>query len=256
MPPEAPAPITEPTKTPPAVPAGDPPPAVRPAEGSDPPAKPSRPEWLGKPFDGYWSDDKGVDAAKLTADFETLTTLRADAEARAKAVPQNLEDYKPEVPEGFKLPEGMKLEALKDSPLLQPAREFAKKHGLSTDAFKEMVALQAKGEVETFQHLAKRAGEERTLLGENANARVMAVTTKLNAKLGAELANTILPMMFTAKQVEAMEKLVAEPASPRLTTNGRENNPPPTITPEKWDQLSPADKIAMGRELDAKRAAR
>lgn len=253
MPLEAPAPITDQTAPPPAGGQGDPPPADRQAGGLDQAEKPSRPEWLGKPFDGYWSDDKGVDSAKLTSDFEALTALKADADARAKAVPQNLEDYKVELPAEFKLPDGLKADVLKDSPLLQPAREFAKKHGLSTDAFKEMVALQAQGEIANFNALKVAAEKQKTLLGENANARVQALTTKLTSTLGPELANAILPMMFTAKQVEAVEKLLAGAAAPKFNSNGRSLDERPKMTPAEWDALSPTQKIARGRELDAQR---
>jgi hypothetical protein len=255
MPPDPPAPITDPTPTP-AAPVVDPAPAPAPSPAlveSDPAKKPERPAWLGKPFDAYWSDDKGVDSEKLTADVEAAFAAKAEADERAKAVPEKLEDYKVELPEGMTLPAGMKMEILENHPALPKAREFAKKHGLSKDGFKELVALQGEAEIAEYNQLKAKADEQKALLGENANARVQALVTKATAKLGPELAKAILPMMFTAKQVEAMEKLVAEPASPSLNNNGREREVPPTISRDDFAKLPGSKQIEVGREIDAKR---
>ena len=50
--------------------------------------------------------------------------------------------------------------------------------------------------------------EEREKLGGRGVERIKAVTTWLDAKLGAESAASLHSMMFTAKQIEAFERLM------------------------------------------------
>lgn len=229
------------------------------------PEKPARPEWLGKPFDSYWSDDKGIDAAKLTTDFETLTAAQTAAAERAKAVPEKIEDYEVALPEGFELPEGMDPKSITfkaDDPILKevlPAiRQFAKDNNLTKEQFKGLVGLKTKLDLAEMGALKAAAGKQRELLGTKADARVNALTTFLQAKLGNDHANALLPMMFTAKQIEAFEKLqlLASGTGAKPNGGGREINQPEGMSNDDWDKLSPTQKISRGRELDAARQAK
>lgn len=231
-------------------PTGNPPPAG----GSDPsptPGKPARPEGLGKQFDAYWSDDKGLDTAKLTSDFDALTALRAEHDSRLARVPEKLDDYEVALPEGFKLPDGFKFEIDANSPLLTPAREFAKKHNLTKDEFKELVALQAQGMVAEDAALAAAAKAERDKLGSKGQQRISAVTQFLQAKLGNDLANALLPGLFTARQVEAYEKimdLAKGGGGAPFNGGGREPKDDQQISDEEWARMSPTQRLEYSRK--------
>lgn len=261
--PVSPDPITK--VDPPANPAAVTDPPASPAV-VDPAAKPSRPEWLGKPFDSYWSDDKGIDAAKLTTDFETLTAAQTAAAERAKAVPEKIDDYEVALPEGFELPEGMDPKSITfkaDDPILKevlPAiRQFAKDNNLTKDQFKGLVGLKTKLDLAEMGALKKAAAEQRALLGTKADEVARSVVTELTAALGNEHANALLPMMFTAKQVQAFVKLlglVKGGSAAKPNGGGREIYQPEGMSNDDWDKLSPTQKISRGRELDAARQAK
>lgn len=262
MPPVQTEPLTTPTE-----------PAIKPAagtsaplvqDGAAPPEKPVRPEWLGKSFDGYWSDDKGFDGAKFDTEFTALNTLKAEAEKRAAGVPEKPEDYEVALPADFALPEGVDPKSVTfnaDDPiikeLLPDIRATAKALGLDKDGFKQLVGLKMRLDLAETAMMRKAAVEQKTLLGTKAEARVTALTTFLTSKLGAEHANVLLPMMFTAKQIEAFEKLqlLASGSGAKPNGGGRETHQPEGMTESQWDALSPTQKIAKGRELDAQRKA-
>lgn len=236
--------------------AATPPPDKQPDVASDQLAKPVRPEWAGKSFDGYWTDDKGFDAEKLTTDFDAMTTLRTEHEARLAAVPENIEDYEVGLPEGFAIPDGVTLtfDKLNEDPivkaLLPEIRQFAKANNLDKNQFKGLVALKAKFDIAEHAALRDAAAKQKAALGTKAEARVGAVVTFLQGKLGNEHANALMPMMFNARQVEAFEKLVALAGGTTTPPGGggRETVQPQAMTDAEWDKLSPTQKINYGRK--------
>lgn len=251
MPPEV-TPLTQPAKT---DPAAKPDPAAK-AGGADPGGegqaeKPVRPEGLGKQFDAYWNDDAGLDYAKLGTDFDALTAFKAERDLAAAKVPEKADGYKVELPKDFEIPEGMDFEAIADHPAIEAAREFAHKAGFDQDQFSAMVGLHAKAQIAEFNQLKEAAGKEREKLGTKAEARVTALTQWMTAVLGADHANALLPMMFTAKQVEAFEKLAAaaKGGAPKFKVVGRETTQPSEISDEDYARMSPTDRIARAREL-------
>lgn len=216
-------------------------------------AKVERPAEIGKQFDAYWVADKGLDYPKLTGDFDALRAVKAEQDSRLARVPDKIEDYEVALPADFKMPDGMKFEIDPKSPLLGPAREFAKAHNLSKDEFKSLVALQAKAMIAENEALQVAAKAEREKLGSKAQERLTAITQFLQAKLGNESANVLLPGIFTARQVEAYEKLMdlAKGGGPKFNGAGRESDTKPAMTHEEFSALSPTQQIEVGRKLDA-----
>lgn len=230
--------------------------AAAPVEGSAPLEKPVRPEWAGKPFDGYWSDDAGLDTAKLTTDFEAMAALKAQTDERAKQVPENLDEYEIALPEGFAVPEGVTLtfDKMAEDPVLKQVlpdiRQFAKDNGFTKDQFKGLVALKAKLDLAEHGALKAAAAEQLKTLGTKAVQRVNSLVTFLQGKLGNEHASALMPMMFSAKQVEAFEKLAALAGATQQApgNGGREINQPQGISEDDWAKLSPTQKINYGRK--------
>lgn len=235
----------------------DPPADPNPAAASDPSAasKPERPAGLP---DDYWSD-KGLVADKLAADLAELPDLRklkAEADERAAKVPAEAGDYKIELPADLAVPEGMKLEIDDTHPLAKPAREFAKKHGLSQDQFAEMVGIQAQAEIAGAAQVAEASKAEMAKLGTKAPQRLDALTNFFQARYGNEKANALLPFMFTAQQIQVLETIMGElKAGGEYRGGGKDPNAKPEISDEDYDRMSPADKLTRARQLARGEAA-
>ncbi len=239
--------MPDPNPNPDPTPDPVPDPAAKPAAESDPsPSKPVRPEGLA---DDYWDAEKGVVLDKLLADHKTLAEAKAEADKRAAEVPEDITAYKAELPEDFKLPEGMKFEPLPEGdPVLTAAREYAKSAGLTPKEFKGLVALQMQSAMAEEKALQEASAAERKKLGDKGQARIDAVTTFLQTRLGNDHANALVPMIFTAKQLEAYEGLieVAKGGAPKFNQR-RDGEGEPEMSDEEWNAMSQTDKIAWSR---------
>lgn len=243
-------------------PAPNPNPAPDPAaSASDPPDGGSsnqntlvRPENLA---DDYWDGEKGVVLDKLLGDFNGLKTFKAEADSRAARVPEKPEDYEVALPEGFKLPDGFKFEVDPKDPVLAPAREFAKKVGLTPEEFKEMTGLQAQQKIAEHEALRARAAKELEALGTKGPQRVQALTSWLQATFGNEDARELMPMLFTSKQVQVFEKwmdMAKGNGAPKFNGSGRDASAKQEISDEDWDKLSPTARLVRNRGLAAGKA--
>ncbi|WP_246789573.1 hypothetical protein [Rhizobium leguminosarum] len=196
-PPEAPAPGGDPAPTP------DPSPAPSP----DPtPEKPVRPEYLPE---SLWDPEKGFKADY----FNDLAATKAERDTLLANVPEKPDGYKVSLPQDFKLPEGFEVpdgESIVDEndPRVAAAREFAHANQLTQEQFEGMIAIGVQADIAEKSSITEALTKQREELGAKATERVNAVTTWLGAKIGGELAGALAPMLYTAKQVQAFEKLM------------------------------------------------
>lgn len=248
MPPDPITKVDPPVKEPVAPPAND---------GVDPPAKQAKPEGFGESLASYWNDDKGADYGKLTEDMATLTAFKAERDSLAAQVPDNLDDYEVALPADFKLPDGMAFEVKADDPILPEARALAKELGLTKDQFKGFVALEAKRQIAEGKRLSELAAAEKTKLGSKGDDRIKAVTTWAEATIGKDKAGVLMPMMFTAKQIEAFEAImkVAKGTGVQLNGGGRETQQPNGISEDDWAKMSPTQRIEYGRSHPVQKAS-
>jgi len=103
----------------------------------------------------------------------------------------------------------MEFQLKPDDPLLPHAKAFALKHGLSKDAFKELVGLHASGQLAFQQSLAAFEANEVKNLGVNGPQRKTAADTWLVATLGEDIGKHWAATMKTVKHVEGVERLMA-----------------------------------------------
>lgn len=220
--------------------------------------KPVRPEALGKDYDAYWSDEKGVDFGKLAADHKSLAEFKTAQDAAAASRPKKADDYKLELPKDFEAPQGVKIELDPNDPRLGPARELALKHGWSQEAFADAIAMDAKFRLAEQTQLNERLAEELKALGTDGKARVDAVEAWLTANLGNEHGNAIVPMLFTRLQVEAIEKLIklTKGKVPDFDGNNREDGDDDAneVSDEEYEKMTPTQRVTYTRGLAAKRA--
>lgn len=89
--------------------------------------------------------------------------------------------------------------------LLEDIRHLRRQLALAEGA---MIAIGVQADIAEKSSITEALTKQREELGAKATERVNAVTTWLGAKIGGELAGALAPMLYTAKQVQAFEKLM------------------------------------------------
>jgi hypothetical protein len=168
---------------------------------------------------------------KVFADAH-FKTQRADIEKQIRGQvfgerPIKAGDYKLEIAQAHidKIPEEMRdLARYNDDPLVNHFREFCFAAGLGQEKFSDMVGGYFAMHAERID--AKKA-EEIGKLGENADARIDAVSAFLNEQLGEERLMDIMPLFSSAAGIEAMEVLMERMSGlPGEGGGGSGGNPP------------------------------
>lgn len=205
-------------------------PNAKPAE------KPKRPDWAPEK---YWDKDKnelrtdqlgkgyqelskllGKRAADLkTPEFQAfydarIESTRGEIEAQIRQKihgerPAKAEDYQMTLSDAdiVMLPEEFRdVSGLGDDPLVQGFKSFCYENGLSQDKFSSMLGRYL---TTTASEIAQRKAGEMEILGENAGARIEAVSTWMRKNLLEEEFQAIAPAVQSATALQAFEKLIA-----------------------------------------------
>ena len=212
---------------------------------------PSRPEGLP---DRFWDATSGVklaDLAKTAADFDA-------AEAKRAAIPKAATEYKPEIASAADIATkyGLKPEDVKvaeDHPLLAPFRELALEAGMDQAAFGKALGLfvdyQLAAPALEAKKLETALAEEKKKLGDS-EARVGGVMAFIKAHVGEDGAKALAPMLYTAAQVEAFEKLqksLSGQGAKAAPAGGGAADTKPTLTDEERTRMSPAERLVFAR---------
>lgn len=195
-----------------------------------------RPEGLA---DEFWDPASGVKVGDLVAAYRDLTAKEAE---RTKDVPAEAAGYALELPETIKVPENFKIDLDESDPFLAEARTAAHAAGLSSEAWKGLVAAYANMQIRGQTEAAETYAAEKAKLGERADVRLKSVTDWLGANLKAEQAKALMGSLYNADQIRAMEAIIALRAD---ATPGQGGGQPPTKFEGKFGES----------RLDAIRAA-
>jgi len=253
-----------PSPSPSPVPSAQPAPAPAPAASTPTPASPAgtttptpslpgRPEYIP---DSHWDAGAGKvkDDAALSAHFNEIFARDAAEQSRRLSLPQSPDAYKVELPPTFQAPQGVEFKLDANNPLWPQAQAWAHKNGISQDAFAEGLALIAGDRIATEQSVSTARNAEIAKLGTTGPARVDAVTTVFKSLLGEAEGMQLASRMFTAKDVEIAEKLVARitnPGGTNYSARGREAPlPAGRATPEEVAKMSPAQKLDYSRKFN------
>lgn len=216
-------------------------------EGGGQVEKPVRPEFIPENF---WDADKGF----KSEDFNALIARDAEHASRLAQVPESPDKYEAKLPHDFKMPEGVELgegENLinPDDPRIADLREFAHANQMDQSQFENMVALGAKMDLAESGRLKEAMGQEVEKLGAKGKERIGAVKSWIASKLPGEQGEALLGVIYTAKQVEAFERLM------QLNRGGVPGNPgagrepgKTEISDEEYDKMSPAERINYARQ--------
>lgn len=158
----------------------------------------------------FWDAEKGV-KAEFGTHYKELVGFKAAEDSRKLTLPGKPEDLALELPSDFVAPQGVEFVPNENDPIVPQAKAFALKHGLTKDAWKELVGLKAAMEIGTKQLIDNAKAAEVQKLGVNGTARVTAVNTFIASIPGVsgELAKTFSRFNYTAAQVEVIEKVMA-----------------------------------------------
>lgn len=226
-----------------------------PAGGEATAAAPQPPEWLGGDATKFWDGEKGeVRVQDIHKSFRELQSafgarvtemgpaarkalaehapeaLRTtwEQELRAKLVedPEFVTPLKeawqaelPKPPEAYAVPDDMG-DLDTEHPILTAAMETAKKHGLSQDAFRDVVGLGLELQKAMFPEvtedmLKKEIGADYKERGERIRNRVVS--------LAGDLAGSILNHYNTPAQFLALERILKGTSEQPLVTDGSAN---------------------------------
>lgn len=178
--------------------------------------------------------------------------FKAAEDSRRLTLPKTPEDLKLALTKNFKPPEGIEFVPDEKDPLLPQAKTFALKHGLSQEAFSELLDLHAAGQIGSMQHVNNAKAAEVAKLGPTGTARKTAVDTWLTAQVGEELGKELSTYTFTAKQIEGFEALIR-----KWTTQGAssfdprhgEVNQPGKVSQAEYDAMTFSEKRAYGAKF-------
>lgn len=232
------APSSSPSAPPPTSPAASPSASTpsEPTQNLQAASKAERPAWAPETV---WDGDKGSFKPEADTYFRDLVARDAAEASRKLTLPTKPEELTLTLPADFKAPEGVEFVPNENDPILPQARAFALKHGLTKDAWSELLSLHAAGQIGSQQTINNAKAAEVQKLGATGTQRKTAVDTWLAAELGPELGKEMSTYTFTAKQIEGFEKLIAKA---RTQGNG-------TFTPQFRDEQAP------GKKTDAEIAA-
>lgn len=212
----SPAPNPDPNPAPPPEPGADPAPA---------PAAMERPEGLP---DDFWDVEKAqVKFGDLTQRLNDLTAREAEFDSHRAKAPEKPDGYKVELPKEFEVPEGMDFKPDAENPLTKPVMDWAHKHGLSQAAFSELVAIQARTQIEGMQADKEFYDkEDAEKLGEQAAQRRKAAAQWVGAKFTGdkqEAGKFVRDLLHDPLAVLAIEHVMGLTAGPTTKRSGAED---------------------------------
>jgi hypothetical protein len=163
-----------------------------------------RPEWLPEKF---WVDD-APSYENLAKSYSELEKMRGNMK---EAVAQEFEAQRiaqrPEAATDYKLPESENLnsEQLAASPIVEWWRGFAHEQGYNQEQFENAINNYAQVELSRIEESYK---QEMAQLGENAEARIEAVSLWMNNTFDEAQREALADACTSASGVAAVEKII------------------------------------------------
>jgi hypothetical protein len=171
---------------------------------------PQRPEWVPEK---YWDPAKNeLKATDLRKDYDSLSAFKAEQDIRKNSLPKDAAGYEVKLPAGFKPPEGMTFEFIKDDPGLKQAAEIAHARGLDQEAFSDMLGVYAANKISEATKVATARTAEIAKLGAAGPQRIDSIDTWLKARVGpkADVLIAQLKAYPVASMVETFEEVIRQ----------------------------------------------
>jgi hypothetical protein len=156
-------------------------------------------------------------------DIAGLMERRAVEALRSTQVP---EAYEGKLPEGYQAPHGLQFGINTKDAAFTDLQLIGKELGWTQDTFSKVLSVAISSDARKEATFQAAVAAEITKLGPNAMSRVQSVDTFLRSVVGDDLMKGgIRPLMYSAKSIEALEKIVHRVVSGGVAsfrTDGRE----------------------------------
>jgi hypothetical protein len=190
---------------------------------------------------------------------EQIQSWRTEAAAqvsRRATLPATADLYEIKLPESFKAPEGFEnWKPDEKHMLMQQARAFAHKVGLSQAEFSELLGLHSAQQIGTAQFLEKGRAAEIAKLGSNASLRVTAVQDYIRSVAGDELFKQTQSLLATAAMVQVWERVMQRAGVTSGSSYSGQRSSPRTesISEADYNKMSYSEKKSYAERMSGGR---
>lgn len=188
-----------------------------------------------------------------------LLARDATEKSRALTLPADPSGYKLELPKNFVQPQGVEFQWATDDPVLGPmidqAKTFAHKAGLSQEQFTDMMALHASTKVHEMAHFASLRRAEVDKLGATGTQRKTTIDTWLDASFDKETARMFKSTCVSKAQVEGWERIMSKlsgQGAGGYSPQHRESEPV-GLSDEQWNGMSYSERRDYSERASAGR---
>jgi hypothetical protein len=193
--------------------------------------------------DDLWDATSGVKSDRI----KELVEFESREKALKGGLPKTAAEYKPDLPEGVKLPEGATIDV--NDPRFKSLQEMAHAEGWSQKAFSKALGLELQRVTQTRENLAAAIKARNDALGPNGPARVDAIvafvkTVAPDDKAAGEMAK----MLVTPGIITTLERIQTALGSQGIASLSRA---PVTPAPdpskiEGYENMSFAERYVAG----------
>jgi hypothetical protein len=180
---------------------------------------------------------------------DAVATHAADV-ARKATLPADPSGYKIELPADFKVPDGVELRLRPDLPEAQDLARWAHRHGVSPQAFQEILTIEATRQTRDALAITSARNKEIDRLGVTGTARIAAIESFLDS-MGA---SGLKARIFTGRDVADFEKIISNRVSQGAAPMPRGGREPPEpqgrVSEEAYSKMSPGDRLSYARQHD------
>lgn len=208
--------------------------------------------------DGIPDDLWDADAGTYKPDsIKQLLERDSSERTRRAGLPKSATEYKPDLPDSVKLPEGATIDV--NNSRFKALQEIAHAEGWTQKAFSTAIGLEVQRVQTEAATIATAIKARDEALGPNGPARVDAITNFAktiapNDKVAGEIAK----MLVTPGIIETFERIQTALGSQGITALSRAPVAP-AADPKKvegWDKMSPREQIAYSLERGRQQASR
>ena len=167
-----------------------------------------RPDWCPETF---WDEDMKAPRTEVMArsygeikDKMNTKTEELKAEITAEMKASAPENYEFKMPDDLDIPDNIDFDLSKDDPMVDWFFGFAKENGLSQETVNSALSSYIKIELAGMPNIE----DEIKLLGDHGQDRMLRVHTWIDSKLTKDEAASLHPLLSSAAQVMALEKLM------------------------------------------------
>jgi hypothetical protein len=193
-------------------------------------------------------------------EISEAVAFKAEQDLRKTQIPATAAEYKLELPQDFKLPNGAQFQVapINDpvkGPAMQAFQEWSFKNGLSQTQFSEALGLYASATSNEQIAIGNAAQREREAAGVNVPVRVDAISLWLKAHYPAA-APAFIATLATAKQLDAWESIISRSINGGSGSFSRRGNEPEAqkLSDAAYDKLSYGEKKDYAERASARAA--